>query len=35
VARGVRTGVPILSLTTAQGGAATADFYVLGLALPA
>jgi hypothetical protein len=35
VARGVRTGAPILSLTTAQGGAATADFYVIGLALPA
>ena len=35
VARGVRTGAPILSLTTAQGTAATADFYVLGLALPA
>jgi hypothetical protein len=34
VARGQRTGVPILSLTTAQGGAATADFYVLGLRLP-
>jgi hypothetical protein len=35
VGRGVRTGAPILSLTTAQGGAATADFYVIGLALPA
>jgi hypothetical protein len=35
VGRGVRTGAPILSLTTAQGAAATADFYVIGLALPA
>ena len=34
VARGVRTGAPILSLTTAQGGAATADFYVIGIRLP-
>lgn len=33
--RGVRTGAPILSLTTAQGAAATADFYILGLVLPA
>ena len=34
VARGIRTGAPILSLTTGQGGAATADFYVIGIRLP-
>ncbi len=29
----LRTATPILSLTTAQGGAATADLYVFGYAL--
>ena len=29
----LRTETPILSLTLAQGGAATADFYIMGYAL--
>jgi hypothetical protein len=31
VGRGPQSGVPILSLTTGQGAAATADFYVVGI----
>lgn len=33
VGKGLQTVTPILSLTTAQGGAATADFYIFGRVL--
>lgn len=33
VALGVNTATPILSLTTGQGGAATADLYIIGVPL--